>query len=319
METSEINTSGGSVSKVNANHAYVGIVLIWATTPLAVKWSNSSLSFISAVSLRMVLALIFCLVILLILRRPLVRSAGDWRVFFAGSISLFPSMLLVYWSAQYVPSGLISVVLAVYPFMVGVFSILLLKENMFTKNRVVALIVAILGLALVQRGQLHVSGTDAVLGIVGLLIASAVFAFSTVWMKSLARDVEPLQQTTGSLLLSVPALLLTWYYWDGLHIGVIDDKSLFSMLYLAVVGSVLGGILFFKVLTHCRVSSVGLITLLTPVAALVIGAVFNDEKIEGLSLVGCIIVMLALAIYQNIFRFNYQALLRFIPLSGKAG
>ena len=44
--------------------AYCAVLFIWATTPLGIKWSNSSLSFSAAITLRMVLALVLCAAIL---------------------------------------------------------------------------------------------------------------------------------------------------------------------------------------------------------------------------------------------------------------
>ena len=49
--------------------AYIGVILIWSTTPLAIKFSTDSLSFIVAVGLRMSSAALLCLAIMAVLGR----------------------------------------------------------------------------------------------------------------------------------------------------------------------------------------------------------------------------------------------------------
>ena len=120
--------------------AYLLVILIWSTTPLAIHWSNSSLSFVAAITLRMALALPLCFVLMSILREPLIRNKRDWLAYAASALGLFPNMLLVYWAAQFISSGLMSVMFGVYPFFVGVFSLLIMRENPFTPIKVLALV-----------------------------------------------------------------------------------------------------------------------------------------------------------------------------------
>lgn len=83
--------------------AYIGVVLIWSTTPIAIQLSNHSLSFMAACALRMLLALAVALLINAVLRRRLFDRAGVWQVYLAAGIGIFPNMPVVYWSAQWIP------------------------------------------------------------------------------------------------------------------------------------------------------------------------------------------------------------------------
>ena len=59
--------------------AYLSVVLIWATTPLAIKWSSDSLSFIAAATGRTLLALPLALVVGWLFARPL-QLARHWKI-----------------------------------------------------------------------------------------------------------------------------------------------------------------------------------------------------------------------------------------------
>ncbi len=278
--------------------AYASVVLIWATTPLAIKWSNSSVSFVSAVAARVLVALTICVLLLMILRRPLIRHRSDWLAFAAGLVGSFPNVLLIYWSAQHIPSGLAAVIFGLYPFFVGLFSWLILKENIFNVRRIVAICLALFGLAIINMEQMQLGG-NALLGVLGIALSTVLFGLSSVWLKHVGAGVDPLRQSTGTLILSAPLLLVSWYVLDGNIPTDWDFRSTAGLAYAAIGGSVLGGMLFFYVLGHCAVSSVGLITFITPIVALIAGALVDGEQFSLSTVAGCVLVIVSLGVYQN--------------------
>lgn len=293
--------------------AYACVVLIWATTPLGINWSNSTLSFAAAVALRMCLALAICWLALAVMRERLVQQRSDWKAFFAGAIGLYPNMLLVYWSAQFIPSGLMAVILGLYPFTAGLFTYFILKEWVFTPPRIVALVLAVTGLGVIHYEHLAL-GSDAIYGIMGMLGSTFLFGLSSVWLKASGAAVEPLRQSTGTLLLSTPFFILSWVVTGANIPAVIDVKSIVGVSYLAVAGSAIGGTLFFYVLKKCSMSSVSLITLMTPMMALTIGMLFNNETVTQLEFIGCIIILFSLAIYQGALRVVVKQINRLLAV-----
>ena len=49
--------------------AFIGVVIIWATTPLAIKWSTEDAGFLFGVTSRMVLGVFVCLTLIALLSR----------------------------------------------------------------------------------------------------------------------------------------------------------------------------------------------------------------------------------------------------------
>lgn len=278
--------------------AYMLVVLIWSTTPLAIHWSNSSLSFVTAISARMLIATLFCYGLLKVMREPLIEQPRDWLIYAASALGLFPNMLLAYWAAQWISSGLMSVIMGIYPFFVGIFSFLILRENPFSRSRILALLLAVAGLCVVQRAQLT-SGIDGLLGIGAMVLMCAMWGFSSVMVKKLGARVSPVRMGAGSLMVATPFFLLTWLCLDGEVPSSVDHKSLLGVGYLALAGSVLGHTLWFFVLRSCSVLNVSLITLITPVMALNWG-VLAGERLSGWTLLGAALIMTALALYQGL-------------------
>lgn len=281
--------------------AYSSVVLIWATTPLAIKWSNSSLSYIEAVTARMCFAMIGALVIVLVLRKKIFRTRHDWKPMLVGAFKMYPVMLLVYWSAQYIPSGLISVVFGATPFFVGLFSVVILKENQFNTSRVIALVVALVGLVIIHVDQLDID-VKAAWGVLGILTSAMLFAVSTVTLKKIGTTIDPVRQLAGSLLIAAPFFALTWLVKDGELPESIDERSALGVAYLVIAGSILGGLAFYYVLHQCKVATVSLIPLITPVASLCVGYFVDGEVLSRSVLVGAGCVLLSLSLYQGVLQ-----------------
>ncbi len=278
--------------------AYILVVLIWSTTPLGIQWSSDSVSFVAAATLRMSLALVLALLINALLRRALFDRPGVWKVYLVASLGIFPNMPLVYWCAQFVPSGLMAVIFALSPFSTGLWSLLLLRENPFSLRRVLALLVALCGLLLVFRDQLHVN-VSAALGMTGLLLSCFLFGFSSVLLKRLDKGSDPFNQTVGSLLFALPGLLLVWWLLDGQWPSAMSDRTLWGIGYLAILGSLGGFTLYYFVLSRTSASTVSLLTLITPVLALMVGAVVAGERLTLPLLAGTALILSALVFYLD--------------------
>lgn len=281
--------------------AYISVVLIWATTPLAIQWSSDSLSFIAAVCARMSLAFALAILIHAFLRQSLTVYWQQRNIYFAASLGIFPNMPLVYWAAQFIPSGLVAVIFAFSPFATGVMTLLLLKQNPFGIKRVLALLLAICGLLVIFYQQLHFDAAS-IYGVVGILLSCLLFSFSSVWVKKLsaasAQQASPFQQATGALLFALPGLLISWWWMDGSLPVAVSLKSAGAIVYLAIVGSLLGAVMFFFILQRLSANAVSLITLMTPVLAILIGKHLAAEQLPASTLAGIALVLTGLLLYS---------------------
>jgi probable blue pigment (indigoidine) exporter len=77
-------------------------------------------------------------------------------------------------------------------------------------------------------------------------------------------------------------------------------KSLAAIGYLSVFGSLLGATLFFYVLARMSPTAVSLITFMTPVLALILGAWLADETLSLQLWLGAALVVVALLLYLDI-------------------
>jgi drug/metabolite transporter (DMT)-like permease len=281
--------------------AYWSVVLIWSTTPLGIATSNNSLSFWSAAGLRMMLAFAVVAIIIAIRRKPFLPNRQVALAYLVASLGLSPQMSLVYWAAQHVPSGVVSLVFAFSPCLTAVVSLMVLRDTRLAARQVFALFLAVAGMAIIYLDQLSISRTSA-LGIAALFLSTAIFAVSSVWLKRLTADVtlDPFCQTGGTLLFAMPVFFVIWLVFDGQVPTSIGMDSSVAVVYLAVLGSVGGFTLYFYILKHMSVITISLITLITPVFAIAIGTFFLDEPLTARLVVGSATVLMSLVIFEGL-------------------
>jgi len=277
--------------------AYIGVVFIWSTTPLAVKISTESLAFPSAALARMALATVLCVGLAVLLRVRVPWSRQSIYAYASATLGTFGGMTLTYAAVAYIPSGLVSVIFGLAPVLSGVAARWLLAERSLTPFRVIALFVALAGLGVVFRGTLRWQ-PEAWPGLLFTLAAVALFAMSTVLVKRHSTGLNPLQHTAGSLVLSLPMFVISWALLDGQVPETVSSRGVVTVLYLAVIGSVVAFLLYFRVLSQMTATQAALIPLITPPLAVVFGALVAGEAVPAETLAGGAMILLALGMYQ---------------------
>ena len=277
--------------------AYVGIIIIWSTTPLAIKWSGDGSGYLFGVTSRMLIGVFLCMLLISLLSIKMPWHKRAVQTYIAAGLAVYGAMLSVYWGAQFIPSGLISVLFGLTPFVTAVLAAIWLQERSLTVAKLVAMSLGISGLILIFRSSILV-GEQAILGICAVLLSVFIHATSAVWVKKLDAQLPALVITNGALIVSTPLYLLTWWIVDGNMPVSLPEKTLLSIIYLGIFGSVLGFVLYYFVLKHIQASTMALVTLVTPVTALILGSQLNHEKIDAFVWAGTMCVMLALVIYQ---------------------
>lgn len=277
--------------------AYIGVIVIWSTTPLAIAWSGDGVGFLFGLTARMVLGLAACVLVMVLMRVefPLDRQAR--LAYLAGGLGLFGAMLSVYWASRHIPSGWISVVFGLSPLATGVMAAIWLGERALTPVRVAAMLLGVTGLGIIFHAGDAV-GPDAAKGIAGVLVSVLIHSASVVAVKRVGARVPALAMSTGGLAVAVPLYLVVLLAAGDPWPDRVPPRAGAAIVYLAMVGSVLGFALYFHVLRHVEATRVSLIALMTPVLALLLGAALNGEPVRTDVWVGTAAILSALLIYE---------------------
>lgn len=277
--------------------AFLGVVVIWATTPLAIKWSSEGPGFLFGAASRMVLGVFLCLVLIAVLSRRMRWHRDALLTYLAGGAGLWGAMTSVYWGARFIPSGLVSVLFGLTPIVTGVMAALWLGERALTPFRVLGMTLGLLGLAIIFQDSLE-AAPGTLWGMGAVLLSVHIHSASSVWVKRIDARLQALETTTGALLVATPLFTLNWLLFDGAWPVALPSRAAWSIVYLALFGSALGFILYYYMLRQIQASRVALITLITPVIALLLGQWINGEAVGPRGWLGTVVILIGLVCFQ---------------------
>jgi drug/metabolite transporter (DMT)-like permease len=276
--------------------AYATILVIWSTTPLGILWSSETLTPITAITFRMMLAAIAGYAILRALNIALPWNIAALKVYSASLLGIYAAMLCTYMAASYVPSGIITVIYALSPVVSSLLSYFLIGNERLSKIHLLAFFISFMGLLSIFVDDWVVKD-DGWIGLVLLLLAVCLYSLSGVLVEKQKYHAHPLSITVGTLLLSIPLFVLSWIVMDG-EIPEVDwsSRSPWAVIYLALAGSLLGFACYFFIIKELGATAVATVTLSTPVFALALGSILNGESISLDMLIGTVFILIGLVL-----------------------
>lgn len=281
--------------------AYTAVIVVWATTPLGIVWSSETVHPILAALMRMLMAAALGVVLLKWRGIAFPWNKQARRLYALSSIGVFGGMFCTYMSSHYLSSGVVSVMYGLTPIFSGVLAFFLLEDQTFGPRQWLATLISLGGLVLVCSSNLAITDYRA---IVLLLTGVMLFSMSAVMVKRESSktgemDIHPFAVALGAIVLSIPAYSLAWLAMEHgeLHTEQWGMRSILAIIYLAVFGSLIGFFSYFYVLRHLAATTVALITLITPVFAVAMGHVFNQEALEPSLIYGGLLVICGLLVY----------------------
>ncbi len=181
--------------------AYLSVILIWSTTPLAIKWSGNGPGYLFGVTGRMSIGLVCVLLAMAVLRQSLPWHRKARLAYLGAALHIYGAMLAVYWGAQFIPSGWVAVVFGLTPMLTAVMAALWLGERSLTPLKLLAYALGIAGLSVMYGSALQF-GLQAGWGIAGVLVSAGLQAASSVALKRVDARLPALTQVCGAMLLN---------------------------------------------------------------------------------------------------------------------
>lgn len=277
--------------------AYLGVIIIWSTTPLAILWSSQEAGFIFGLTSRMIIGAVLALVVAALLGSGLVWHRRALQAYTTAALGIYGGMISVYWAAQFIPSGWISVIFGLSPLFTALMAGLWLESERLTRSKLMGMLMGLTGLAIIFGSSFNLN-EQAALGVGAMLVSVFIHCASAVWIKRIEADVPAIVMTSGGLLFAAPLFLLTWIIAGAELPGELSVQSMGAIAYLALLGSVLGFALYYYVLSKVDATRVALLTLVTPLCALGLGNILNNEPLTFEIIAGSMLILSGLATFE---------------------
>ena len=287
--------SSRSVSSLNVA-LYILLCLIWGSTWLVIKVGYGGLGPFNVASVRFLLAGVVMAAITLIAGARWPDSPVEWRLVVVVALMMFAGDYgLIYWSEQYIDSGLTAILFATLPLITIVAAHVYLPGERITASKLIGTLLAFAGVMALfgDHARLDARQLWPMLAVIAAGVCAAVASVAT---KKHGRTLHPAALNAPSMLLGSAALaVVSFATGDGFALPR-NAETWSAVLYLALAGSVLAFLVYFSMLKTWSVTSLSFISVLTPAIALVLGFVFLDERPTLWTVVGALLIVAGVAL-----------------------
>jgi O-acetylserine/cysteine efflux transporter len=274
------------------------LCLIWGTTWIFIKIGLEDLPPISFAYFRFILALLILAVIIKIQKIPLPKTARDWKLLgLTGVLQFSINYSLVFWSEQYISSGLAAVLQA----MITVFGLVLawvhLPVERITGLKIIAVILGICGVGIIFNDQLQVTSVMAFAGCVAIVIGAYAAAHASILIKAFGGSLHPASLVFGQMLCGILPIIIYGLTFEGNPLNFRWTwRAVICVLYLTIFGTIAAFWLYYWLLSRIESTKAMMISLVTPLIAVIVGAIVLDEKLPPLTGFGGILILASIGL-----------------------
>jgi len=256
------------------------VCLSWGTTWLGIKIAVESVPPLTAAGLRFLIAFPLFLSFAVLRKAPLLFPQQSRWFFVFVTLSYFslPYYLLNY-GELHVSSGLTALLFSCMPVFILIFSALFLREKILP-TQLLGIAIGFASLFMIIRSQgLHLDQAEW-LGVLAILCAAILHALCYVVTKKHGSAISVI--TYNTLPIGIAGLML---FIVGLNVETpvfkdITARSWGALLYLGLVASVGGFIVYFLLLKRLSPVLLSFVFIIFPVFALLIGAWYEGTPVS---------------------------------------
>lgn len=292
MPTLSINQPMGAIEWL----LLLSLSLLWGGTFLFAEIALDEVRPFTLVLGRVGIAALILIVAVYATGHHMPRSLAAWLPFLVmGALNNLIPFSLIFWGQIEITGGLAAILNATTPLFTVLLAHVLTRDERITPCRLAGLVLGIAGVVVMigpeaLRGLgLHLLAQIAVLG------AALSYAFASIYGRRF-RGQQPLVSAAGMLcastLIMLPTALLLDRPWTGPLPGV---TTWAAILGLAILGTALAYILYFRLLATAGATNLMLVTFLIPVSAILLGGAVLDERLDPEHFLGMTLIALGLA------------------------
>ena len=280
--------------------------LLWGGSFFFNAIAVTALPPFTIVAARVVLGAAFLYVVLRATGGRLPTDRRSWGSFvIMGILNNVLPFSLITWGQGHIASGLASILNATTPLFTVIVAHYLTNDERMTPLRVGGIVAGFLGVVVMIGGDVLAEAGNHLLPEIAVLAASVSYAFSAIYARRFSqRGLAPLAtaagQITASAAMMVPIALIVDRPW----LLPLPGPAVFGALIgLGALATCLAYIIYYRLLATAGSVNLMLVTLLIPVTAVLLGALFLGERLAANHFIGMAAIAVGLAaIDGRVFR-----------------
>lgn len=289
---------------------YVLICLIWGSTWLVIRLGLESLTPVISGGLRFTLASLFVFILMKIKKIKIQTDRRSIKLYLIMAFFSFTiPFALVYWAEQFIPSGLTSILFAVFPFFVIIFSRIAMPEHKTTPLQILGVVIGFTGIIIIFAEDLRFDLSNNILGMLAVLISSGIQGGMSVTIKKYGGHLNPLSMNFIPLFIAGITMIIAGFVFENKNSWIFDINAVGSVIYLALFGTVVTFTTYYWLLKRMNIVILALSTFITPIVAVFLGWLILNEKFSAQDMIGSGLVLI------GILFANFKGLVNYYKLN----
>lgn len=277
------------------------LYVVWGSTYLGMKVAIDSMPPFVMGAFRFIPAGVILTLLVVARQRRAVRRPSPRQVVDAaivGFLLLVGGTGLVAWAEQTIPTGIAAVIIALVPMWLAVLGLVLFREPV-RPLLAIGIVVGIAGVAILAWPVGGAGDLDP-MGLAAILVAPLSWALGTLYAAKravlpgpalLASGIEMI--AAGIAFIGVAALTGEWARFD---VASVSGTSWAGIVYLVVIGSLVGYTTFAWLITVAPLSRVSTYAYVNPVVAVILGFLVLGEPLSVRTVVASAVIVAAVAL-----------------------
>ncbi len=274
------------------------LAFIWSTTWIFIKIGLNDLPPITFSSARFLISVAILFVVIRIQNIRLPRTGAEWRLIaLTGFLQFGVNYSMVFWAEQYIASGLAAVLQATITVFGLVLAWIFLPDERITAQKVLAVVIGVIGVGVIFNDQLRVENWLAFVGCAAIVVGAYAAAQASILIKAKGGGINPAALVFCQMLCGLPPIIAYSLIREGNPLSFKWSwMSIICILYLAIFGSVIAFWLYYWLLSRIESTKAMMISLVTPLLAVVIGNVVLGETLPPLTFAGGILIIASIGL-----------------------
>jgi drug/metabolite transporter (DMT)-like permease len=272
--------------------SYFIISTVWGTTWFAIRIGLETIPPFLSAGIRCSLAAVVLYVLLRLRKGVIPTTPAAWKVYSAlGILTIGLPFALVYWGQQFIPTGLSSILFALFPVTVAVFSHLMLKKEPLNGYKIVSVVLGFMGVAIIFSSDIAIADSRSILGMLAILVSVFLQAVALILIKKYGDPVSPMAMNFVGMAMGGGMVLLLSLVAERGQPVVWTWQGIASLAYLTIIGSVVTFLAYYWLLKRIDAVYLSLSSFINPIVAVLIGSLALGERLSPLTFAGAILVL----------------------------
>jgi len=282
--------------KTESRNAYIALALVsffWGTTYIAARVGAQHMPGLYMAAIRQFVSGIILVSFFLIKGYKLPDRKVLKQISIQGIFLLCIANGGLTWAMEYISGGLASIIVALVPLFIALFSVWFSKCKKINRAMIFGLIMGFAGILVIFSDYIgEMKSGSFVFGIVLSLISVLSWSFGTVYT-STKKPVVDILFGVGLQSLIAGMILLVVCGITGKYVNLADasQSSWLALSYLIVFGSLIAYSAFVFAVNKLPATQVSIYAYINPLVAVGLGWLLLSEKLNGIMILGMLVTL----------------------------